>query len=80
MLPRSRATNPHWDSVAHFCVAAVRADVARAGPSADGDMLVGFLCADNAEFAAMWRDTDVPSFGGGTRHLRHRVAGVIAMA
>ena len=30
-------------------------------------------------FSAFWRDNDVRSFGEGTKHLHHPVAGVIAM-
>jgi transcriptional regulator with XRE-family HTH domain len=43
----SRQCNPDWNSVARFCVAAFRADVARAGPSAEIEMLVESLCALN---------------------------------
>lgn len=74
-----RQSNADWDSVARFCVAAFRADAARAGPHADIDMLVAALCADSPEFAAMWVDTDVRSYGDGTKHLRHPQAGTIAM-
>jgi len=77
--PRGRQTNADWDAVARFCVAAFRADATRAGPHADIDMLVASLCADSADFAAMWRDTDVRSYGDGTKHFRHPTAGTIAM-
>jgi hypothetical protein len=42
-------------------------------------MLVESLSADSPEFAAMWRDSDVRSYGDGTKHLRHPQAGIIAM-
>jgi transcriptional regulator with XRE-family HTH domain len=77
--PESRAANADWESVARFCVAAFRVDAARAGPSAEIERMVAGLCADSADFAAMWRDTDVRSFGDGVKHLRHPEAGVIAM-
>lgn len=77
--PASRLANPHWESVARFAVAAFRADVARAGRSADIDILIESLCADSAEFQALWIDTDVRSFGDGTKHLRHPATGEIAM-
>jgi transcriptional regulator with XRE-family HTH domain len=75
----SRQSNPDWTSVARFCVAAFRADAARAGASAEIEMLVESLSADSPEFAAMWRDSDVRSYGDGTKHLRHPQAGLIAM-
>jgi transcriptional regulator with XRE-family HTH domain len=75
----SRAANGDWHSVARFCVAAFRADAARAGPSTEIEMMVASLCAESAEFAAMWRDSDVRSFGDGVKHFRHPQAGVIAM-
>jgi transcriptional regulator with XRE-family HTH domain len=77
--PASRLANPHWESVARFAVAAFRADVARAGPSAEIDMVIDALSADSAEFAAMWRDSDVRSYGDGVKNLRHPEAGIIAM-
>jgi transcriptional regulator with XRE-family HTH domain len=77
--PESRAANANWESVARFCVAAFRADAARAGPLPEIEMMVEALCADSPDFAAMWRDTDVRSFGDGVKHFRHPVAGVIAM-
>lgn len=77
--PRGHADNPEWDSIARFCVAAFRADATRAGPSMDIDTLVASLCADSPEFAAMWADTEVRSFGDGTKHFRHPEAGIIAM-
>ena len=77
--PESRAANADWDSVARFCVAAFRADAARAGPVAEIEMLVAALSADSPEFAAMWRDSDVRSFGDGIKRFRHPAVGVIAM-
>ena len=77
--PASRLSNPNWEGVARFAVAAFRADAARAGPSPEIDMVVDALCADSAEFAAMWKDSDVRSYGDGVKHLRHPVAGTIAM-
>jgi transcriptional regulator with XRE-family HTH domain len=77
--PASRLTNPDWESVARFAVAAFRADAARAGPSSEIELVVAALCADSAEFATMWRDRAVRSFGDGVKHLRHAQAGIIAM-
>lgn len=77
--PASRAANPHWEAVARFAVAAFRADVARAGPSAEIDMVVESLSADSPEFATMWRSSDVRSFGDGVKNFNHPEAGIIAM-
>ena len=77
--PAARAANPHWEAVARFAVAAFRADVARAGPSAEIDSVVDALSADSPEFAAMWLDTDVRSWGDGVKNLDHPEAGIISM-
>lgn len=77
--PASRLANPNWESVARFAVAAFRADAARAGDAGEIALVVDALCADSPEFAAMWKDSDVRSFGDGVKHLRHPVAGVIGM-
>jgi len=77
--PESRVANADWASVARFAVAAFRADAARAGPSAEIERMVDTLSADSPEFAALWQDSDVRSFGDGVKHFRHPVAGVIAM-
>lgn len=74
--PRVRAAQFDWDSVARFVVAAFRADVVRAGAKAEP--LVEELCRVSPEFAAMWRDNDVRSYGEGVKHLRHPVLGPIA--
>jgi transcriptional regulator with XRE-family HTH domain len=77
--PASRVANPHWGSVARFAVAAFRADAARAGPSPELEAVVSALCADSPEFAALWRDSDVRSYGDGVKNLRHPDAGIISM-
>lgn len=81
---RGRLSNGiDWEKVARFVVAAFRADAARTSASAearaDVDALVRELSERSPEFAAFWRDNDVRSFGEGTKHLHHPVAGVIAM-
>lgn len=81
---RGRLTNGiDWEKVARFVVAAFRADAARTSASAEAradiDALVRELSERSPEFAAFWRDNDVRSFGDGTKHLHHPVAGVIAM-
>jgi len=68
-----------WESVARFVVAAFRADAARAGASSEVEALVDELSRTSPEFAAMWRDHDVRSYGEGTKHLRHSVLGLISL-
>jgi transcriptional regulator with XRE-family HTH domain len=76
--PRVRAAQFNWESVARFVVAAFRADVARAGATAEVGALVDELCRLSPEFEAMWRDNDVRTYGEGVKHLRHPIAGPIA--
>ncbi len=76
--PRVRAAQYDWDSVARFVVAAFRADTERAGASAEITGLVDDLCRRSPEFATLWRDNDVRSFGEGLKHLRHPTLGPIA--
>lgn len=77
--PRSRSAQLDWDSVARFAVAAFRADAARARPSADIDALVRDLSRLSPDFARMWENLDVASYGDGVKHLRHDVVGLISM-
>jgi transcriptional regulator with XRE-family HTH domain len=74
-----RAAQPDWESVARFVVAAFRAEAARAGATDRVKELVEELSRDSAEFAAMWRDNDIRSYGEGTKHLRHPQVGLIAL-
>jgi transcriptional regulator with XRE-family HTH domain len=76
--PRVRAAQYDWDSVARFVVAAFRADAARAGATAKVEALVDELSRLSPEFAAMWRDNDVRSYGEGVKRMRHPIAGPIA--
>jgi transcriptional regulator with XRE-family HTH domain len=66
-------------SVARFAVAAFRADIARAGASANVQELVDELRRLSPEFEMMWRENDVRTHGGGTKHFPHPVAGVLAV-
>ena len=76
--PRVRAAQYDWDSVARFVVGAFRADAARAGATAKVEALVDELSRLSPEFAAMWRDNDVRSYGEGVKRMRHPIAGPIA--
>jgi transcriptional regulator with XRE-family HTH domain len=77
--PDVRAMQPDWESTARFVVAAFRADAARAGAATNVKALVEDLCRSSPEFAAMWSDNDVRSYGEGTKELRHPKAGLLAL-
>ncbi len=76
---RVRAAQLEWESVARFVVAAFRADVVRAGAALNVKAFVDELSRLSPEFNAMWRDNDVRNYGEGSKHLRHPVAGLLAM-
>jgi transcriptional regulator with XRE-family HTH domain len=76
--PNIRAAQYDWDSVARFVVAAFRADAARAGAVSHVADFVDEMCRESAEFAKLWRNNDVRSYGEGVKHLRHPVLGPIA--
>ena len=76
--PQVRA-QPDWDGFARFAVAAFRVDAARAGAAKNVEALVDELSLLSPEFGALWRDNDVHTHGEGTKHLRHPVAGLIAL-
>ncbi|WP_404947878.1 helix-turn-helix transcriptional regulator [Roseateles sp. YR242] len=73
--PGVRRAQSDWMASARFVVAAFRADVARAGALAEAGLLVEELTLRSPEFAAIWRDNDVRSYGDGTKQLQHPVVG-----
>lgn len=75
----TRAAQADWQSVARYVVAAFRADVARAGASAEITELVEELSRTSAEFDALWRNNDVAGQGDGVKHLLHPELGPIAL-
>src|SRR5580692_12421825 len=77
--PEVRAAQPDWEAAARFVIAAFRAEAARAGAAERVSDLVDELSRESTEFAAMWRDNDVRSYGEGTKHLRHPKVGLIAL-
>ena len=76
---RLRDRQLDWNSVARFVVATFRADAVRAGAAAKVKALVDELTRLSPEFDAMWRDNDVRTYGEGSKHLRHPIAGMIAL-
>jgi len=79
--PHNKSMQLDWDSVARFVVAALRADLARAGAGArtQANALVRDLCMHSPEFDAMWQAQDVRAYGEGTKQLRHPVVGLLSM-
>lgn len=68
--PRARAANYDWEAVARFVVASFRADAARGGAVGEVGALVEELSQISPEFAALWQDHDVLSYGEAEKHLR----------
>lgn len=77
--PQSRAVQTDWKSVARFAIAAFRADIARAGASANVQALVDELRRTSAEFDTIWRENDVRTHGEGTKQLRHPLVGLLSL-
>ena len=77
--PRVRAAQDDWLSVARFVVGAFRADVARAGATAEVTKLVQDLSRASPEFDALWRDNDVVAHGEGLKRIRHPELGLIEL-
>ncbi len=77
--PKVRAVQKDWDGVARFCVATFRADAARAGAADAVKAMVEELSQKSPDFAALWRSNDVSTYGEGTKHLKHRAAGMLAL-
>ena len=77
--PRVRAAQADWGAVARFVVGVFRAEAVRAGATNEIKALVDDLSQQSPEFAELWADNDVRSYGEGTKNLNHPVAGPIAM-
>lgn len=77
--PRVRDGMSEWEADARYVVAAFRAEAARTGATETVRALVDNLCRISPDFATMWRSNDVRSYGEGTKHMNHPVAGPIAM-
>jgi transcriptional regulator with XRE-family HTH domain len=73
----TRAAQKNWSSVAEAVVGAFRADVARAGDSAEMAQRVSNLQQTSVEFDALWRRNDVAGHGEGIKQLHHPQIGDI---
>ncbi len=74
-----RAKMPNWEDHARFAVATFRLDVARSGSAERGAQLVDELCRESAEFQTIWGANDVSTYGEGTKHILHPIAGPLAL-
>ncbi len=79
--PRAKTgmSQPHWESNARLAVATFRLETARAGASESAKALVEELRQSSREFASLWLDNDVSSYGEGVKHLEHPVTGPLAL-
>lgn len=77
--PAARRAQLDWESVAGYIVAVFRAEAARAGASADMQVLAEQLCAASPDFARMWGDNAVQYSGEGIKRIRHPVAGLLGL-
>ncbi|MDB6076263.1 MAG: Helix-turn-helix protein, partial [Akkermansiaceae bacterium] len=73
--PGVRAKMPDWEEHARLSVATFRLETARAGAAEKVKALVDELRGASPEFAAMWLDNDVRTYGEGTKRINHPVAG-----
>ena len=68
--PRIRTTQPNWEHTARFVVATFRAEIARTGTSRRAQGLIAELSHASPEFAAIWREHDVRTYGEGTKLIQ----------
>jgi transcriptional regulator with XRE-family HTH domain len=76
---RVRAAQEDWMSVARFVVGAFRADVARAGATAQIGQFVEELSRLSPEFEALWLANDVRAYGEGVKRLHHPTLGKLEL-
>lgn len=77
--PHIRVRMPNWESDARLAVATFRLETARAGARENVKALVNELSQSSPEFASMWLDNDVSTYGEGTKHIEHPIAGLITL-
>lgn len=74
-----RAAQEDWLTVARFVVGAFRADVVRAGATAQSAVLVEEISRLSPEFDALWRSNDVVAHGEGVKRLHHPHLGLLEL-
>lgn len=76
---RVRTTQPNWEHTARFVVATFHAEIARTGTSQRAQGLIEELSHVSPEFAAIWREHDVRTYGEGTKLVQPVHGGPIAL-
>jgi transcriptional regulator with XRE-family HTH domain len=76
---RVRSHMVNWERDARWAVAAFRAEAAQAGASEEVQALVDELSGRSTDFKTIWEDYDIRTYGEGMKHLRHELAGELAM-
>ena len=74
-----RAAQPDWEHTARFVVASFRAEIARTGTSRRARSLADELSRSSPDFAAMWHDHDVRTYGEGTKLIQPEHGGPVAL-
>ncbi|WP_332362726.1 MULTISPECIES: helix-turn-helix transcriptional regulator [Asaia] len=77
--PHIRQMQVDWALLARSVVAAFRADVSRAGASAEIHQFVTELGARSPEFLTLWQSNDIQQQGEGTKRLQHPAVGLIEL-
>ncbi|NVN45172.1 helix-turn-helix domain-containing protein, partial [Asaia siamensis] len=77
--PHIRQMQVDWTLLARSVVAAFRADVSRAGASAEIHQFVTELGARSSEFLGLWQSNDIQQQGEGTKRLQHPAVGLIEL-
>ncbi|MBR0554601.1 helix-turn-helix domain-containing protein [Ciceribacter sp. L1K23] len=75
--PEVRAKQHDWETIARFCIAAFRADAARAGAVSQIGALVEELCEKSEDFRRIWNDNEISVPGEGAKRLVHPIFGTI---
>ena len=76
---RVRAAQDDWRGMARYMVGAFRAEVARAGATAESERLVEELSRLSPEFDALWRENDINGQTEAIKRLHHPELGQIAL-
>ena len=74
-----RAKLPEWEHAARFVVASFRTEIARMGTSRRAQFLIEDMSRLSPEFAAMWREHDVRTYGEGTKLVHAAHGGPLAL-
>ncbi len=77
--PDIRRRNLHWETQAKLLVSTFRLESARTGHPETTRALVEEMSLLSPEFATLWAENDVNSYGEGVKHIDHPIAGPLAL-